>query len=154
MYVVNKNKITSKMKLINTETLLSINGFLLPAKRSFFKVCGTNISNIKIIDEELARPIVSSLVHKKYNNLVTQLVKMLVEANDDDSGDSYRQVLDRIEKFRLLVKNKYRAYLKRQELGEMSKKLITLQNQAIEQIRQIQDSYYRTNSSTKGGKGR
>ena len=149
VYVINKKNFTSKKELTDDVDFSKIIGFLLSSKTKRFRICDVNVYNIRIVNKKLANPIVSSLVLKKYDTLISQLFKLLVDADDDD-GDSCRQVLDRIEKFRLQVKNKYRAYLNRQELMKMSKQLKLLQKQATEQFMEIQESLYKTSQSSKG----
>lgn len=149
MYVVNKKYSVKGKKLIDMTEILKITGFLLSSRTKIFKICDSDIRNIQVVDKKLANPLVSFFVFQKYNRLVKELVKMLVDSNDD-GGDTCRQVLDRIEKFRLQVKNKYRAYLKKQELAKMSKQLVLLKKQAIEQAMLLQNNYYATNKSSKG----
>ncbi len=149
MYVVNKKYSVKGKKLIDMTEILKITGFLLPSRTKIFKICDSDICNIQVVDKKMANPLVSFFVFQKYNRLVKELVKMLVDSNDD-GGDTCRQVLDRIEKFRLQVKNKYRAYLKKQELAKMSKQLVLLKKQAIEQAMLLQNNYYATNKSSKG----
>ena len=43
--------------------------------------------------------------------------------SDDDTGTAYHEALNEIERFRQLVKNKYRAYLLDKTLKEMSLEL-------------------------------
>ncbi len=149
MYVVNKKYSVKGKKLIDMTEILKITGFLLSSRTKIFKICDSDIRNIQVVDKKLANPLVSFFVFQKYNRLIKELVKMLVDSNDD-GGDTCRQVLDRIEKFRLQVKNKYRAYLKKQELAKMSKQLVLLKKQAIEQAMLLQNNYYATNKSSKG----
>ena len=146
MYVVNKKYSVKGKKLIDMTEILKITGFLLSSRTKIFKICDSDIRNIQVVDKKLANPLVSFFVFQKYNRLIKELVKMLVDSNDD-GGDTCRQVLDRIEKFRLQVKNKYRAYLKKQELAKMSKQLVLLKKQAIEQAMLLQNNYYATNKS-------
>lgn len=149
MYVVNKKYSVKRKKIMNRAEILNIKGFLLSSRTKNFKICDADICNIQVIDKKIAHSIVSSLVLKKYNRLVNQLLKMLVDS-DDDSGDSYRQILDKIERFRLQVKNKYRAFLKKQELAKMSKQLTLIQKQAAIQLMEIQNSYYQERQSSRG----
>ena len=63
--------------------------------------------------------------------------------DDDDSGDSIREALNQIEKFRLEVKNKYRDYLKKKEMELMSTQLMILQKEAMERYMEIRNSFVR-----------
>ena len=57
----------------------------------------------------------------------------LISESDDEQG-TMREVLDRIEKFRQEIKNKYRSYLEKDELEKMSSQLKVLQKEAKERL--------------------
>ena len=66
-------------------------------------------------------------------NLTNKLIKEITElfiSDDDDTDGAMDIVLDKIEKFRQEIKNKYRMYLQEQELKTMSSKLKLLQKEA------------------------
>ena len=77
-------------------------------------------------------------MYKKLLNLLAELL-----TDDDDSGDSYREALNQIERFRMIIKNKYRDFLLRQDLEKMSKKLVILQKEANNKLLEIHN--YRIN---------
>ena len=87
----------------------------------------------------LAKPIVNSQVAKKYDKLIKYLTELLV--SDDDTGDAMREALNQIEKFRLIVKNKYRDFLEQKELEFMSKQLVKLKKIANQKLIEIHNSY-------------
>ena len=62
--------------------------------------------------------------------------------SDDDTGESLREALNRIEKFRQEIKNKYRHFLKRQELEEMGKQLKLFQKEAQVRFIELQNAIY------------
>ena len=72
--------------------------------------------------------------------------------DDDDSGDTYREALNQIEKFRQEIKNKYRKFLKQKELETMSKKLIILQKEANKRLFEIQDNYFKYENENRRSK--
>ena len=84
-------------------------------------------------------------VFKKYDKLILTLTDLLVD--DDDTGDSLREALNRIEKFRLEIKIKYRKYLKKKELEKMSKQLIKLKKEAMIRLMGYLD-YINSNNRT------
>lgn len=138
MYSVS-TKYKNKNKLKDKTELLDINGFMMGSNNKIFKINGSNVKNIKLIDKKLANPLVSKKVLKKYNKLIAYLTDLLFD--DDDSGESLREVLNQIEKFRLEIKVKYREFLKQKDLEKMSKQLITIKKEANNKIILLQNNY-------------
>lgn len=136
--VCKKKKIKKKWKYGDFEQLVNLKGFVLPTKSDGFNICGVRIKNIEVIDNELGRPLVSEYVSKKYRKLLKQLTELLI--SDDDTEESFRLVLDRIEKFRQEIKNKYRRFLEKKELEIMAKQLSALQKQAKIEFAELQNN--------------
>jgi len=139
MYSIFDTNFINKGELIDKSELVELDGFMMSSTVKVFKINGCNIRRIKVINKKLAWPLVSKKVSKKYDKLITYLTELLVD--DDDSGESFREVLNQIEKFRLEIKNRYRNYLKQKELEMMSKQLITLQKAANMRLIEIHNSY-------------
>ena len=139
MYSISSYKYVNKNKLINKEELNMFNGFLMGSKNRIFKINNTDIRHIIIVSRKLANPIVSKKVFKKFNKLLILLTDLIVD--DDESGESCREALNQIEKFRLEIKNKYREFLKKKELEMMSKKLVKMQKIANDRLLEIHNSY-------------
>ena len=137
-YVCRRKKIKKKWKYGDFEHLVNLKVFVLPTKSDGFNICGVRIKNIEVIDNELGRPLVSEYVSKKYRKLLKQLTELLI--SDDDTGESFRLVLDRIEKFRQEIKNKYRRFLEKKELEIMAKQLSALQKQAKIEFAELQNN--------------
>lgn len=135
MYSVVKAKINGVLDYISEE------GFVLGKKDAVFEVNNTNVKNIEVCDRKLANPVVYVKVHTMYKKLLNLLAELLTD--DDDSGDSYREALNQIERFRMIIKNKYRDFLLRQDLEKMSKKLVILQKEANNKLLEIHN--YRIN---------
>ncbi|MBR1936511.1 MAG: hypothetical protein IJ842_02325 [Bacilli bacterium] len=137
--IVNDRKYKNKNKLVDKEQLENIEGFIMASRRKGFKINNSEITDIEVVNKKLANPIVSKKVFKKYDKLILTLTDLLVD--DDDTGDSLREALNRIEKFRLEIKIKYRKYLKKKELEKMSKQLVKLKKEAMIRLMEIQESY-------------
>ena len=104
--LINKGKLADKMGLLDIDA---------------FKVDGSNIRKIRVMNKKLANPLASKKVSQRYNQLIVLLTELLVD--DDGSGESCREALNQIEKFRLEIKNKYRDYLLKSELEKMASQL-------------------------------
>lgn len=139
MYSVD-NKKKNKNKLVDKTELIELDGFMMGSKSKVYKINGNEVRDIKVMDTNLASSLVKQQVAKKYEKLIAYLTDLLVD--DDDSGDTYREVLNQIEKFRQEIKNKYRKFLKQKELEMMSKKLVVLQKEANKRLFEIQNSIY------------
>ena len=118
MYSINNKK--SKGKVIEISEII---GFPMGSSKKVFTVEGCNIKDIEVCDRNLANPIASKKVLKQYNKLIAYLTQLLIDADDDDDGATYHEILNQIEKFRLIIKNRYRDFLKKKELEMMSKQL-------------------------------
>ncbi len=149
MYSISRKKvIKKKWKLKNFESLYNLDGFLMPSSRNGFNICDQKITCINVVDTELAKPIVRKFVSTKYKKLIKTLTELLI--SDDDSGDTFRLALDKIEKFRMEVKNKYRRFLEQKELEIMAKQLSALQKQAKLEFAELQNNLLSMNEMGKG----
>ena len=131
--LINKGKLADKMGL------LDIDGFLMASGNKAFKVDGSNIRKIRVMNKKLANQLSSKKVSQRYNQLIVLLTELLVD--DDGSGESCREALNQIEKFRLEIKNKYRDYLLKSELEKMASQLALLQKEANKKLFEIQHQY-------------
>ena len=138
MYSVDSKK-KNKNKLIDKTEIIELDGFMMGSKNKTFKIEGNEVRDIKVVDTKLASALVTKQVSKKYEKLINYLTELLID--DDDSGETYREALNQIEKFRQEIKNKYRKFLKQKELENMSKKLVILQKEANTRLLEIQNSY-------------
>jgi hypothetical protein len=140
MYSVSNMKYVNKGKVVDKTELIDLNGFLMASKNKVFKIQGENIRKIRVVDKQWAHPLASKKGLQKYRHLLSVLTEYLID--DDDSGESCREALNEIEKFRIEIKNKYRLFLTRQELEAMKNKLLLLQKEAQQKLMIIQNQYY------------
>lgn len=137
MYIISKYSSTGN--LLDLDKLSNLISFPMGSSKKVFKIKGSEITKIEICNKKMAYPIVSRKVNKKYQSLIRLLTNLLVD--DDDSGDSFREALNQIERFRLMIKNKYRSFLKKEEIEMMSKQLVVLQKEAKKRLIDIRENY-------------
>lgn len=142
--------VCQKKKFKNVEFSDKIYGFPMASSKKTFKIADDKVKNIIIINTKLAHPLISKKVSKEYQKLVTTLMELLT--SDDDTGESFREALNQIEKFRQEIKNKYRHFLKKQELEEMAKQLKIFQKEANIRFIELQNAYYE--NTLQQGKGK
>ncbi len=140
----------NKNRMLDKTELMDIDGFLMGSKNKVFSISGCNIMKIKIVDKKLAGSVVSDKVMRRYKKLINYLTNVLIDDCDDGTGEGYREALNQIEKFRLIIKNEYRAYLTRKELEKMSKQLVVLQKELNNRLLEIHNSYIEMMSMQNG----
>ena len=139
MYSVNDTNYKNKMRMLDKTELMDINGFLMGSRNKVFKINACNIREIKVVNKKLANPLASRKVSKEYEKLIAYLADVLFD--DDDSGETCREALNQVERFRIQVKNKYREFLTQKELEKMAKQLKLLQKELNNKLMQIRNSY-------------
>ena len=145
MYKVQTNNKASK-KIINKVDCVNLDGFLMPSKKQYFIINSERIKDIKVVDNELIKAMVSKKVKAKYKRLIAKITELFLDEDGDEAGNM-SEVLNRIEKFRQEIKYKYRSYLEKKEISLMAKQLRNLQKEA--QKRYIDATTY-TYTETKG----
>lgn len=134
MYQIIRIEKESKI-LSNLDELKS---FPFGVKNKIYKIKDDSVKNILIYQKKLAYPFAKIKAEKKYKKLMLILPDLLF--NEDDDGESIIEALNQIERFRQIIKNKYRDFLTKKELETMAKKLSIMQKQAKERMLEIQIS--------------
>ena len=150
MYFISSTKYVNKGKMIDKTEILELEGFIMPSKSKKFSIGNTTIHDLCLLNKSLIHHVVSKKVLSKYEKLIKNLTDLLVD--DDDSGNSCREALNQIERFRLEIKNKYRKYLQRKELEYMANHLSILQKEATIRLLEIRNSYYEFQNSERRSK--
>ena len=112
---------------VSEEEINKLKGISLNKNKEALKIKGTSIKNIIITDKKIVLPLLKSKIFKKYQKLLNEVVILL--DNEDDDGSNLLLALDKIERFRAIVKNKYRNYLEKSELEFMAHKLKILKKE-------------------------
>lgn len=132
MYIVINNKLKTNISYNNED----IYKYRLPHKKDF-NINNMTISNITLYNKKIARPFILKIVNHKFDKLINMLTEEV--SSDSDDPDTYKKVLSEIEKFRLFIKERYRPFLRKNELEKMGNKLKIIQKEAMRRLLNIQD---------------
>lgn len=86
------------------------------------------VNKMILINESLIQKMIQKKLDKRFQRLLTEL-NFLFDS-DDETGTGLREALNQLERFKMEVKNKYRSYMKKEELVLLGKKLSILRNEA------------------------
>ncbi len=136
MYALSHINKKFKKNKVDGYLLDNLDGFIMTSKHKFI-INNQVIKDIKIVDKKMANKLVAKKVSKYFNKLINILTELLT--SDDETGDDLREALNQIEKFRLEIKNKYRLFLNKKELENMSKKLLALKKEAFNRLNEINE---------------
>ena len=131
---------------------INFDGIMMGSKNKTFNINGMKVKDILIVDKLMANSFAIYLVSKKYKKLIDKL--MLLLTSDDDTGESFREALNIIEKFRLEIKIKYRKFLEKKVLKQMALQLKQLQKEAENRFLELQNYYSENMENSKNGKSR
>ncbi len=148
MYSLNRCDMNGSFK----STDITFDGIMMGSKNKTFNINGMKVKDILIVDKLMANSFAMCLVSKKYNKLIDKL--MLLLTSDDDTGESFREALNIIEKFRLEIKIKYRKFLEKKILKQMALQLKKLQKEAENRFLELQNYYSENMENSKSGKSR
>ena len=110
----------------------------------------SNNVKVYIYNSDIQKVFISNKVYRKYLKLL-KLVNFYLNS-DDDTGTAYSEALNEMEKFRQLVKNKYRAYLLEETLKEMSIELTKKMKDAKKRLFYIEARTYDYTNENKRSK--
>ena len=132
MYTISTNKLKTNINYLNDD----VYKYKIPNKKGF-KINNIDIKDITIYNKKMARPFILKIVNHKFDKLILKLTEDMSSDSDDD--DVYKKVLEEIEIFRLLIKKKYRPFLRKGELEKMAKKLKFLKTEAMRRLLNLHD---------------
>ncbi len=157
---ISKRFIVTKDELDNAITYLEyekMHGFDVKPKNDITIENMINVEKMVVINPSL----IEKLVDKKCKRTLEKILKMTSiiynEEDDDDGEEGLNLILNEIQKFRQLLKNKYNEYMKEKEYKILLKKLEIIENEV--KLRRLtlnikKDKKLEEQKTEKKGKGR
>ena len=138
MFVLNKNfKVDNRKRKIYLH-LPDLFGFPMIIKKTI-TIHDMSVSSIIVYSREFAHPLVLQRLFPRYKKLIQFLTEVLL--SEEESGDSYREALNQIERFRIILRNRYRVFLEEMEFEQMSKQLLALKKECMKRQMELNDYY-------------
>ena len=142
-YLLIKDK---KEEKIETD-LKKIPGFVFNPQNNI-KYDGIVIDELKLTKPELIEKILKKKIKRKLS-LYTQLIIELIDSSEEDDG-TIDIVLNDLERYKRVINNNYKAYLRKKYLDLLHKKIELLENEL-----KTKQMFLKLNVETeKKGKGR
>ena len=139
MFVCNKNfKVDHRKRKIYLH-LPDLFGFPMIIKKTV-TIQNMPISSVIIYSKEFAHPLVLQRLYPRYKKLIQFLTAILL--SEEESGESYREALNQIERFRIILHNRYRFFLEEKEFEQMANQLSVLKKECMKRQMELND-YYR-----------
>lgn len=115
-------------------------GFRVKPKKTISFEDMINVNEMIVINPSLIRKLISKKCNRSFNKII-KMMKIVIDSDDDDSDSGYMLIHDEIEKFRMLLMNKYKIYMDEKEYELNIRKLEMLKqevdarrNSLIEQL--------------------
>lgn len=109
-----------------------------------------HVNRMILINPSLISKMAEKKIDKKFNTLL-QLLRIIYES-DDDTGSTYQEALNEIERLRVEANNKYRKYMEEEKYEVFLRKLSILELDVKTRLEMIVKSLEEERSM--GGKGR
>ncbi len=124
-FLIVKDEETKEIRYFDYE---KIKGYNLQAKKNIHFQDSIDVSRMIIIKPTFIEKIATKKINAKFDRLIN-LVSMVCDQEDDETGESYRIALDEANKLKMELINKYKKYISAEKLELMMKKIEILEDE-------------------------
>lgn len=103
-------------------------GFRVKPKKTISFEDMINVNEMIVINPSLIRKLISKKCNRSFNKII-KMMKIVIDSDEDDSDSGYMLIHDEIERFRMLLINKYKAYMDEKEYELNIRKLEMLKQE-------------------------
>ena len=100
-----------------------------------------DVQRMIIINPSMIQKLAFRKVNLKFQRIAKLMMFILSDENDDDTGSTYHEVLNEINKLRAEIFTYYRSKLKEVDFDEFNKKLDVLEEELKVRLYYLQMSY-------------
>ncbi|MBR3898573.1 MAG: hypothetical protein IKJ43_04785 [Bacilli bacterium] len=130
-YAVEKNNKLIIQGYINYE---SISGFdIKPQNKVPYD--GIEVGHLKLVEPHLIEKVLKRKIKRKLNTYLNFL--LTVVDDDDDDSEALELVIDDLERYKLLIINKYALFLDKRYIASLLKKITFVERELKNKIREL-----------------
>ena len=108
-----------------------------------------DVNRVIIINPSFIDKVVTRKINAKFDRLIN-MIQIICENDDDESGEGYRIALDEANKLKMELWNKYRKYLAKEKLDLMIKKIEILEDELNLRLNVLMNSLYEQEQLSRG----
>lgn len=135
-FIISKNNKNKEIEVLEYEV---DNGYNVNPKNQVKKRDSINVTKVVFISPTLIEKILNKKIDKQYNKIIS-LVSTII-SDDDSSDDSAFMigVLNEIELFKSIIKNKYSKFMKNDQTNKLLKRLDIMSGELRRRIFEIEE---------------
>ena len=132
-YYVNKNNSNKEIIYLDYDKLKGIDF----SPKNKIKYDGIVVNKMVIIKPSMIEKILKRKIRKKLD-LYLKLIIKFIESEDSDSGDTLREALNDLTRYKSIIKHKYMKYLDEKYLKLLIKKISILEYELNNKLAQVE----------------
>lgn len=146
MIYLKKHILEKENKVVNEQINVSLNDGLKLKPRNLDKYDVPNVDTIMFFNKSF----IEKILHKKLVRKLNYYLKYILELLNDDSasGDTIREALNDLTRYKSIVEYKYQQYLDEKFLEQFMRQMDTLEKEL--KMRLLYQSFYDEPEETKG----
>ena len=109
--------------------------------RNNVKYDGIIVNKMVIIKPSMIEKVLKKKIKRKLD-LYLKLIINFIESNDSSDGESLREALNDLTRYKSIINNKYKKYLDEKYLKILSKKIAILEYELNNKFMTIENDYY------------
>ena len=150
-YIIKKDPISKELTYIEYEGLKET-GYNITPKKNIKIKNAIRVSKVIFTSPSLIEKILHKKLDKEYNKILNLVGEILV-GEDDDTGRMIG-VLNQVELFKSIIKNKYAKFMTTEQTDKLLKRLHLMSKEIRKRAFEIEQEKYYQDENNLGGKSR
>ena len=109
--------------------------------RNMVKYDGVIVNRMVVIKPTMIERVLKKKIKRRLDLYLKLIIKFL-ESDNDDSGETLREALNDLTRYKSIIQSKYRKYLDEKYLSILFKKIALLDYELNSKLIDLEDEYY------------